>query len=232
MKLDLKKIGVFGVILLGTISLNSCLNNDDELPIPEDAAFVAFYNVSPDSNGLKFYENGNSINSNSTNYGQFFGYANLTPGQSKITLQSGTANDLDTLNINLIKNKIYSVFAVNRFEDIELVAYEDQFTSPTSPLKTLFRFIQLSPDAPTVALKIEGSNEDLGQYFFKQASGYREIEEVLSKKVYLIDVETNDTILSKSVNLTRGKIYSIFSKGFVNTENQNQKIDIQIIPIN
>lgn len=232
MKLDFKKMKVLGVFLLGALSLSSCLNNDDELPIPEDASFVAFHNVSPNSNGLKFSENGNLINTNSANYGQFFGYANLTPGQSKITVQSGTSSDLDTLNINLIKDKNYSVFAVNRFEDLELVAYEDQFTNPNSPLKTLFRFIQLSPDAPTVVLKIEGNNEDFGQYFFKQASGYREIEEVLGKNIYLIDVETNDTILSKSINLTRGKTYSIFSKGFVNTTNPNQKIDIQIIPIN
>lgn len=230
MKLDLKKLGVFAAVLLGTISLNSCLNNDDELPNVPDAGYVAFFNASPDSNGIVFYSNDRVINQSPVNYSQFFGYLGLENGSHAIRVSSGN-NSLDTINMSIVKDKRYSVFAVNKFEDLELFALEDAITTPQTG-KASIRFIQLSPDAPLLTLAIEGMELPIGDFNYKQSSSFIQVNEMVNKDLYLINTETQDTIFTKEIDLNNGRVYSIFSKGLINTTNQNQKLDIQIVPIN
>lgn len=230
MKLDLKKLVVLGVILSGTVGLTSCLNNDDELPVVQDAGFVAFFNVSPDSNGLRFYSNDRIINQNATNYSQFFGYVTFETGAHRIKVNSGN-NDLDTMSLNVAKDKRYSVFAINEFENLELLAYEDALVAPGTG-KASLRFIQLSPDAPNLTVKIEGIESAIGVLNYKQATSFTQINEIVNKDLYLIDTETQDTLLTKEISLGNGRIYSVFSKGFINTTNATQRLDIQIVPIN
>ncbi|SMC42750.1 DUF4397 domain-containing protein [Moheibacter sediminis] len=231
MKLDLKKLGVLGTVLFGTIGLTSCLNNDDELPVVQDAGFVAFFNVSPDSNGVRFYSNDRLINQNSTNYSQFFGYVTMEAGTHQIKVNSGSGSDLDTISMNVMKDKRYSVFAVNEFENLELVAYEDALVAPGAG-KSSLRFIQLSPDAPQLTIAIEGIEAPVGNLNYKQATSFVQINELINKDLYLISTETQDTLFTKEIRLENGKIYSVFSKGFVNTTNTNQKLDVQIVPVN
>src|SRR5690606_23939038 len=109
-------------------------------------------------------------------------------------------------------DRFYSVFAVNTPGNTELIGFEEQFIVPNTG-KAAIRFFQLSPDAPTLKVSISGETANLGTYEFKQASGYMEINEVLNKKMYLIDYNTNDTIFSKNMNFTNGRLYSVVAKG-------------------
>lgn len=230
MKLDLKKLAVLGTVLFGTLGLTSCLDNDDELPVVEDAGFVAFFNASPDSNGLRFYSNDGLINQNTVGYTQFLNYIPFEVGNHEITVNGGNGN-LDTINLNITKDKTFSVFAVNKFETLELVAYDDAITAPAAG-KASMRFIQLSPDAPAVTVRIEGVEAPVGQFNFKQGTAFVQMDPVNKKDLYLIDSETQDTLLTKEISLSNGRIYSVFSRGFVETTNSNQRLDVQIIPYN
>lgn len=232
MKLDLKKLGILGVVLLATISISSCLNNDDELPNLEEKAWGVFINASPNSENLRFYSDGEVINSSGMDYDELYGYLNFDEGAKTITVKSsGNENNLDTLSLNMVKNKIYSIFAINSAENLELISYDDSYTAPAAT-KAKIRFIQLSPDAPRIRVAIENNEEFFGEFDFKQASFFQDISETLNKNMYLINMETSDTIFTKEINLERGRIYSIYSKGFINTEIEEQKLDIAIIPIN
>lgn len=231
MKLDLKKLVILGSILFGTIGFTSCLDNDDsQITTPENVGYVSFYNVSPDSNGLNFYSDGIIANASPVSFPQFLNYNGFEEGVRRITVNSSN-NVLDTLSLNVVKNRFYSVFATNQFSNLELTMYEDALFTPANG-KIGFRFIQLSPDTPQVTVKIEGQSEAIGNFNYKQASPFNEMDPINNKNVYFINTETQDTIISKTVNLTSGKLYTIIGMGFLNSTNQNQKLRIESIGLN
>ncbi|MFA7687651.1 MAG: DUF4397 domain-containing protein [Moheibacter sp.] len=229
MKSVLKKIKLAGLALTGALCLTACLNSDDESQQTlENKALGAFINASPNSPALRFYADGIYINTNPANYSQYFGYIPFEAGTRELIVRANNEN-LDTLMLNMEEHKRYSIFAVNHFENVELVAYPDDATMPPTG-KALIRFIQLSPDAPGLRVSIEGE-ESLGVFNYKQSSGFMAVNETIHKDIYLIDETTQDTLVTKEIELTNGKIYSIFSKGFLNTETENQQLDVQIIPV-
>lgn len=228
MKLDLKRTGLIGVILFSGLFLNSCLGDDGEDYI-QDAGYVAFINASPDSENLKFYSNGNNINPNGIDYSQFLNYSAFGVGNHNLSVKSGSNEDLDTLSLNVGQNQWYSIYAVNSVENLELVAYSDSFITPAAG-KASIKFIQLSPDLPQIQVAIEGNENNLGNFLFKQASPFTEVNETLHKDLYLIDAVTTDTIFTKEVEFISGKTYAVFSKGFYESDDTDQDLDIQIIP--
>lgn len=229
MKSELIKMKYLGMALLGALVLTSCLNTDDnDQSIYENTSWGAFINVSPDSENLQFLSDGNLINSTPADYSQYFGYVPLQAGTREFKVRSEN-EVLDTLSLNMENGKRYSIFAINNFENLELISFPDEVYAPEAG-KSLMRFIQLSPDAPQLRVSIEGQ-ESLGTFNYKQSSGFVQVNETLHKDLYLIDEATQDTLLTKEIELSNGKIYSVFSKGFLNSENENQQLDIQIISV-
>jgi hypothetical protein len=229
MKLDLKKLMVVSGIVFSGLVLNSCLNDNGDVVVPDEGGYVAFINTSPDSDGLTFYTNDNLINANSTEYSEYFGYLLFEPGTHNISVNSG-GGDLDTISLNVDLNKFYSVFAVDDFEHLKLIAYEDNFISPSAG-KAAIRFIQLSPDAPQLKVALQDNDGSIGSTFdFMQSSSFLEVNSSVHKSLYLIDAESNDTIFTKQVDFDNGGVYSVFSKGFYETDNANQQLDVQVIP--
>lgn len=231
MKLDLKKLVVLGTIVFGAMSITSCLNNDDsQISTPVNEGYVSFYNVSPDSNGLNFYNDDRVVNATPVNFPQFLNYLGIEEGVRKITVNSSN-NVLDTLSLNVIKNKFYSVFATNEFNNLELTMYEDALLTPSNG-KIGFRFIHLSPDTPQITVKIEDQVDSVGIFNYRQALAFKEVNPINNKNIYLINTATQDTLISRTVNLTSGKLYTILGLGFLNTTNQNQKLRIESIGLN
>lgn len=231
MKLDLKKIELWSALLFSALTFTACLNNDDDQPIvPQDISNVIFLNASPDSNGLFFYSNNRILNTTAANYSQLFGIG-LESGNNKITIKTNTSSELDSLSINFEKNKFYSVFAVNKFDNIELKVYQDALFTPAAD-KAIMRFIQLSPDAPEMIVSIEGQEEIVGIFNYLDVISYRETDPVSNKKINLINAETQEVLFSKEITLTRGNAYSIFSKGLINTPTESRKLNIDIVTTN
>ena len=228
MKLELRKIGWLAGVVFTGLFMGSCLNDNGDIDIPDEGGFAAFINTSPDSEGLIFYSNDDLVNSNDINFSEFFGYVLFEPGQKSIVVSNGD-EDLDTLSLNVELNRFYSIFAVNEYDHLQLVAYEDNFVQPAMG-KASMRFIQLSPDAPDVRVQIEGSDEVSQIYQYLQGSSFADVDQVMNKDLYLINAETNDTILTKNVTFQSGVYYSVFSTGFYNTDDENQQLDVQIIP--
>ncbi len=228
----IKNLSKLGVMMLASFSITSCLNNDDDngVVVPENAGYILFTNVSPGSTGLRLYANNEVFNNNPLNYNQFFNYAPVEIGSKTLTVRSGNSStDLDTISLNVELNKLYSVFAVNTPENIELLAYSDNPTAPSSQLKTKIRFIQLSHNTPSVKLAIEGIEGDLGTFNFRNASSFMEIDRVNNKKLYLINSETQDTIFSKNVSFSGGSAYSVFSEGIFGSDDEDLDLDIQYL---
>ena len=232
MKRAIQKLNVFGKLgfcILTVISVASCLNNDDGGNVPtEDSGFVLFTNVSPGSTDLKLFANGELFNNSAIDYNEFIPFSPMAVGTNVLTLQGNSSTaDLDTINLSVELNKFYSVFAVNSPENIELLAYLDNPGQVSHPSKTMIRFIQLSHNCPPVKVVIEGMEDDLGTYNFRNASSFMEIDNVSNKNLHLIHAENNDTIFTKNVTLNGNSTYSIFSEGDINSEDPNLDLDIQ-----
>ncbi len=234
MKRAFQKMNAFrklGMCILTIISVSSCLNNDDGGDIQyEDSGYVLFSNISPGSAQLKLFTNDEAFNNSALNYNEFFGYARMDIGSNILTLRGNSSNtDLDTINLSVELDKFYSVFAVNSPENIELLAYLDNPSQPSNPNKTVVRFIQLSHNCPSVKVKIEGMESDLGTYNFRNASSFMEIDRVLNKNMYLIETETNDTIFTKNITLNGNSAYTVFSEGDFESEDEDIDLDIKSI---
>lgn len=227
----MKKLNFLGGMLVAGLLLNACLDTDDgnTNQIPEEIGWLAFVNASPDSERLFFFANDKIINNEGLPYERLFGYIYQNTGALSLKVKTASSDFLDTININLQKGDMYSIYAINEFDDLKLKLYSDQHTLPDVE-KSMLRFIQLSPDAPHLRLEIEGVSTNFGNFFYTDHSSFIEFDGGFNKKMYLIDEVTNDMILSKSANFHKGKSYSVFSKGFVNTTDADEQLDIQVIP--
>lgn len=224
-----KKLSVVGFFVLISVLLISCLDSDDQNYLnTQNSAWVAVINASPGSSELKFYNNGTSLNSSSLEYGDFLGYFNQNKGSAAFTVRDGNSLDLDTLNMDLMQDFYYSVFAINTSDNLELITYIDNHNAVSSD-KSLIRFIQLSPNAPSLKLLIENEEQDLGTYLFKQASPFLEVNSGLNRKFHLVNTETDEIVFTKEITLGNGKVYSIFSKGIFDSSEENLNLNIQSI---
>lgn len=227
----MKRFKFLAGILGAGFLLTACLSFDDDYnhQQPQEVGYLAFINASPDSEDLKFYSGTDLINQTPLDYGEFINYIYHNTGNISIRTKAGNSEYLDTLNFNLQKDKLHSIYAINEVDDLKLMIYNDDHFYPEIQ-KSMIRFIQLSPDAPHLRIAIEGSEQDLGEYHYTETSPFMEIDPAIHKYMYLIDEVTSDTLFSKKVNFAGGKSYSVFSKGFIDTTVNSQKLDIQAIP--
>lgn len=225
----MKKLHLIGIVALISVLLISCLDTDDQDYIdPNNSAWIALINASPGSSDLKFYNKGTALNSPELAYGGFYGYFNQIKGAASFTVRKQGSEDLDTLNMNLVADNYYSVFAIDTPQELQLISYIDNHSAAPAG-KSLIRFIQLSPDAPKLKLLIENEDQDLGTYLFKEASPFMEVQSGVTKNFSLVNPETDEVIFTKKITLNNGKTYSIFSKGLIDTSEDNKELDIQSI---
>lgn len=226
----MKKISTWVSLLAIGAMMSACLDDDSGMnTIPEEIGWLAFINASPDSERLHFYNNDKIQNNEGIAYGKLFGYVHQDTGLNSIRVRSSSSQDLDTLNINLKKGDLYSIYAVNTFDKLKLMMYSDQHILPDNE-HSMMRFIQLSPDAPHIKLNIEGEAVEFGDFEFMESSPFIAFKGGYNKKLHLIDLTTNDTILTSTLNFQRGKSYSVFSKGLMHTTDMDEQLDIQVIP--
>lgn len=225
----MKKLKQFGLIAFISVSVISCLNIDDDSTNVPESGWISFVNASPGSSQLRLYEDGHPIPGNALNYGEFNNYWRVETGTKQLSVRSSSSEDMTTKALIVKLNDFYSVYAVNTPDSIELVTFLDNHQVSDNINRTVFRFMQLSYNTPEVKLKFETEDEDFGSYNFKESTDFVETKALDNKNVYLIDVETNDTLLTKKISLLGRRSYVLFSKGVLGSTNENQKLDFQLI---
>lgn len=230
MKLKSFRLSLVCLGLMGFLSV-SCLDTDNTMPIDDkEYGHIAVGNFSSDAGAINFKKNGSPIVNNQFNYGNYNGYYSLETGDYSFTIEKNN-NPLDTITFKVKKNELYSLFAVNKLNNIEIVKTDDNITMPEVD-KMLYRFIQLSPELPEITVKLEGDENSLGDFKFKDYSFFEKRGYFSNKKIYLINTETQDTLFSKNISLDQRKAYTIISKGLLDTQDGNQMLDIQVVGVN
>ncbi|WP_347159751.1 DUF4397 domain-containing protein [Pontibacter chitinilyticus] len=217
---------------VAAISLTSCKDDDYVAPEPVPVTYVSFYQGSPDAPDLDIQLDNKVINNSGFKYAGYSGYLTLSPGehQIKYTPVSG-ANAFVDSTLTFKEDKAYSLFTVNRQQNMELLVLQDSIITPASG-KAALRIVNLSPDAPAVDVSTSGATATslASAVNFKGATQFQE----LASGRYTLQIKaagTNDVLLTATdVQLTEGKTYSLLIRGFATPPAGNTNgLTVQVI---
>ncbi|MXN92828.1 DUF4397 domain-containing protein [Flavobacterium sp. Sd200] len=215
MKLNFITKLMMGVAI--TASLASCsLDDDNNYDIPQqNVARGLIANASPSSGNLYFFADENQVNETALNYAEARGYYHFRLGQRVLSLKDQSGTVLDTVHVTLRDGDYFSAFAVNTFDDIELVSYTDSLEYPEAN-HALVRFINLSPDAPAIKIDATGITQSLAtDVAFKDATPFISVPRG-SREIRYTNAQTGATLFTDTnVEFSPGRIYTIYTKGFV-----------------
>jgi hypothetical protein len=148
-------------------------------------------------------------------------YTQLNSGATNIKVSpTGTTTNVIDATVNLEASKNYSVFAVDSVSKIKAATVMDDLTAPASG-KAHVRFFHFSPNAPAVDIAITGGSVLFGNRTFNDQSTNmsKAAFTPFNAGTYNLEVRaagTNTVVLSlPNINLTAGKIYTVFAKGFL-----------------
>ncbi len=205
----------FAAVLAVALSLTSCINDDDSnyyTPV-QSGAYGYVVNASPSSGDLYFFADSNQLNSDALNYGGSMGYFRFYTGDRTFNLKNSSGTTLATTSLTLADQDYFALFAVNTFDNIELVSYRDTLVNPAQG-NARVRFINLSPGAPALDVATPTTTLVTG-LDFKEASEYADIPAGTYDFTFK-DNATGTTIYTQMAEpLTSGNIYTIFVKGFI-----------------
>ncbi|CAM3728278.1 DUF4397 domain-containing protein [Pontibacter korlensis] len=206
-----------------TMSLTGCMDDDLETPEPTPTAYVSFYHGSPDAPDMDIQRNSQSILNQPIKYSNFSGYAPLIPESTnfKFTPVNAATAYLDT-TLSLKDGEAYSLFAVNRLEDIELLVVQDSIVTPATG-KVALRIVHLSPDAPAVNVSTTGSasTELAAGLGFKNITLFKELD-AGRHTIEIKDADTDAVLLTVSqTNFELGRAYTLIVRGFATPPSGN-----------
>lgn len=177
-------------------------------------SLVKVIHASPDAPGVDILVD-NKVSGTNLTYLQNTPYLTLPSGIRNIKVNvAGTSTTVIEGNLNFVKDKAYSIFAVNSVANIEPLVLEDNLTTPAAG-KVHVRFIHLSPDAPAVDITLADGTVVFGNISFKGFTAFTPID-AGSYNLQVRLAGTSTVVLDLgSVTLPAGKILTVYARGFV-----------------
>lgn len=210
------------LLAVAAFTLSSCLKGGE--PAEIRVARAAFLNAVPASEGVDIGLDQNQVNnSNAENsdfaYGDTLGYVNAFPGQRWVRVFDPERDIYDAPltegTINFIPGEAYTIYVVG-YDELGLVATADNLSEPASG-KAKIRFINLSPDAPSLSFGRSGEEPLIASdKEFKKYSDFTEIDAGETHTFGITTHQGGDLVHSFSLNLEEGGIYTIWAKGLYN----------------
>jgi hypothetical protein len=191
-----------------------CDDEEDPMqPVPSNSSTMVIH-TSPDAPGVDILVD-NAVAATNLTYLQNTPYVTLPSGTRNIKVNvTGTATTVIEGNLNFVKDKAYSVFAVNSVASIEPLVLEDNLAAPAAG-KVHVRFIHLSPDAPAVDITLADGTVVFGNVSFKEFTAFTPLDGG-SYNLQVRLAGTSTVVLDLgSVTLPTGKILTVYARGFV-----------------
>lgn len=224
MKSKTIKLSIFLMAL--TIAFSSCKKDkSNPKPDPESAALAVFH-ASTNVDSVNFYLDNKKVNKKLIGSGDSLDYVGILTGERSAEIKNKEDKSLLKKTITIKKDKVYSLFIANEKdkEEAEYILISDDLTKPAEG-KAKIRFVHLSPDAEKLNLGLSEGTEWFKETEFKSATDFKEVD-AAKKSLDIIDHESEEVLVSlENIDLKAGKIYSIWVKGLVDTENDDQRIE-------
>jgi len=219
----MKKLILALTLSLLTLSFIGC--DDEETPVSPTPlpsnSLVKVVHASPDAPGVDLLVD-NTVAGTNLTFPNNTGYLTVPSGTRNIKVNvSGTSTTVIEANIDFMEDKNYSVFAVNSVANIEAVLIEDDLTTPAQG-KAHVRFIHLSPDAPAVDVTLMDGTVVFSNNSFKDFTAFTPLNAGSYDLEVRVAGTTTVALDLPVINLEAGKIYTVFAKGFLNGNGQQQ----------
>ncbi|RYZ99296.1 MAG: DUF4397 domain-containing protein [Sphingobacteriaceae bacterium] len=213
MKFKAPVLLVSGIIAL----LASCKKEDPAPPVlPETRLNVV--NASVDV--FNIFQSGNRINNTASLYpGGISGYLNVTAGEQNYEFKRNGSPDV-VLGMKLALDTLttHSLFVVGLAAD-QMFLSDDSFTADTGS-RALVRFINASPDDGELNVALADTSAIAGETISYSDKAFKSISEFLpvavtngSKQLKISRSGGGITLLTDTINLQAGSVYTIFTKG-------------------
>lgn len=202
----------FSVFSLGLVSCSKMDNNYE----PIQVSGLNVIQASPTTELLDVYVDNSRANQNvDFEYGNKIGYLSAFSGNRvfNVTKKNSTTS-LKSLQHTLKPQIGYSLFVVNKLENIELLMLEDNLEKPATG-KAKIRFVNLSPDGGALSLNVNGAATDLStNKAFKEFSTFDAVDVADNVTLNIKNATSGvvETTLT-GVKLEEGKIYTVYAKG-------------------
>lgn len=208
------------VAVMPALFLASCDDDDDDINIDE-TAMVMVVHASPDAPGVDLLVDNAKVNTSPLTFPNNTGYLDVQAGKRNVKVNAaGTSTTVIDANLDLERNESYSVFAINTLSEIEPLVLEDDLDAPAAG-KAHVRFVHLSPDAPAVDIAVANGPVLFSNRAFKSATEFTPVDAA----TYDLEVRlagTNTVVLTvPDVQLSNGRIYTIFARGLVSPPADN-----------
>jgi hypothetical protein len=195
--------------------LSSCVKSNTTAPsVTTPAAIVTVIQASPDEPAVNFLFNGIVTGQNGLLYGQGIDYFAITPAALTASFATyKTDSTLVSVSETFAVNNAYSLFLDNKATSPGILLLTDTLVSPAKGNASV-RFVDLSPDAPTANLVIQGGKTLVTNRSFQGYSSFLPISGSASYTFNIVNASTGAVLTSLSnVTLTDGSVYSILFEG-------------------
>ena len=211
----LSRIKLITVLMVSALFiLASCSEDDGSTNSQVETAQVLVAHTSPDAPGVDLLLDG-AVVGNNLEYPNNTGYLEIEEGTRNVQVNvTGTATTVIDADLPVVKDLVYSVFAVDEVANLAPLVILDDLTTPANG-NAHVRFIHLSPDAPAVDITTTDGTIVFGDYEFKEYSAFSP----LPVGTYDLQVRlqgTSTVVLDlPGITVDNQKIYTVFAKGFV-----------------
>jgi Domain of unknown function (DUF4397) len=220
---------ICGACLL-SVTLTSCLKETNNQNYNPPVALVSFIQASPDEPSLDFTLDNNKVNVNPLNFGDNIGYFQAFAGTRTANFTNhATSAKIFSDTATFAPNNAYSLFLANVPSKPEIVVLKDTINRPADG-KTSIRFVNLSPDASSVDLAIQGGAVLISNKSYK---GYSTFIPETGNTNYNFEVRQHGTnvVLAtlSNISLNSSYIYTIWLSGLATPLNSSDKLSLNYI---
>jgi hypothetical protein len=219
-----------GAACLISIALSSCLKDNNTYYNPP-VALVTVVQASPDEPNLDFFLESTKVNQNPITYNSGVDYFKAYAGKRTLNFYTtGTTTKIFSDTATFKQNYIYSVFLANKATSPELVILRDSISQPSGNNASI-RFINLSPDAPSVDFAVKGGSSVItANKAYKGFSSFAPIAGNNSYTFQVLQTGTNTVLASlPSTTLQAGSVYTFWFTGLATPTNTTDGLSLNIM---
>lgn len=218
----------YALVAVAAITLiSACGKSDNQVP---EYGSLSIYNASPSSATYDVYLNSSKVNSAALPYAGGVKYIQLTAGsyETKFTIASETASVYTKTGITVANNAFSTLYLTGTTGNFDGLVLADEFAGAATD-KAHVRFINLSPDANALDLRIKDATSNLtSNKAYKAYSGFTAVD--AGAKVFEIKETSSGTVKTTvERTLVNGTFYTIIAGGKVTPGTNERTFNGQII---
>jgi len=221
-----KNTALLSALIGSAVFFNSCKNDFDNSG-PGIAA-LSVVNAYPSTTPLDFYMGTQRVNNTGLAFGQKLQYFEAYEGKhaAKVTLSNSTTT-LANKTIDLKGGIYHSLYLLgNTTDSLSYLLLTDQPLQPAAGNANV-RFINLSPNSPSLSLELTGDTTGFKNKAFKDFTPFKPVK--AAKSTFVLRNATNATVATRdTVNLQNGRTYTIWAKGLATGGTDVTKLSIEV----